>query len=50
MGHENDEVVMELPTAWLLHGRIQDFFEGGLKDEFTRMFTDCIAVKTQMLR
>jgi len=26
------------------------FFRGGLKDEFTRMCTDCIAVKTQMLR
>jgi len=32
------------------HRRIQDFFRGGVKDEFIRMCTDCIPVKTQMLR
>jgi len=31
------------------HRRIQDFFKGGLKDEFIRMCTDCISVKTQLL-
>jgi len=32
------------------HRRIQNFFNGGLKDEFIRMCTDCIVVKTQLLR
>jgi len=31
------------------HRRIQDFFRGGLKNEFIRMCNDCIAVKTQLL-
>jgi len=26
------------------------FFRGGLKDDFIRMCTDCIAVKIQLLR
>ena len=34
----------------LRHRRIQDFFRGELKDKFIRMCTDCIAVKTQLLR
>jgi len=33
----------------LEHRRIQIFL-GGLKDEFIRMCTDCIALKTQLLR
>jgi len=37
-------------AAFNLHRRIQDFFRGGLKDEFIRMCTDCIAAKTQLLR
>jgi len=32
------------------HRWIQDFFRGVLKDDFIRMCTDCIAVKTQLLR
>jgi len=43
-------VQARVKELYSLHRRIQDFFRGGLKDDFIRMCTDCIAVKTQLLR
>jgi len=33
-----------------IHRRIQEFFRRGVKDDFIRKCTDCIAAKTQLLR